>query len=161
MLNKRTLVLIGLLLLGGCYCKKCVGQTFQNVFNGDTIVTATESLAFSQLQRDYQAVFGPVAYLNEVHKSAFNAPIVQSMTATVTITQAQSKRWIDPSDNNSMVTRLCWQIINAAIKGKCDAPKYVIGVCKNTASLRIKDAQKLQRFLDKLNTLKENTQEEY
>lgn len=149
-MKKVTVVTALLVLLMGCYCKRCYGQAL-SLWNNDTIINATEAAEFRQ------SFFDLCNYsLEDAFSVIFQVAAgsqIPTGTKTVAINTAQLNRWFNTNDNGSFVNRAYWQVGRLAIANRRPPRSIVIESCTLQAPAKIPDATKRTRFLSRLDYL--------
>lgn len=105
-MKKVIVVTAMLVLLMGCYCKRCYGQSL-SLWNNDNVINATEAAEFRRAFYDIcnHSLEDAAGILFKVATGS-NIP---TGTATVTINNAQRTRWFDTTDNGSFVNQAYWR----------------------------------------------------
>lgn len=146
-MKKVTVVTVLLILLLGCYCKRCYGQAL-SLWDNDTIIDATEAAEFRRAFFDICNQDLEIA-AHIIFKLATGASI-PSGTATVSINNAQLNRWFNTADTTSFINRAYWNTGRLHINRKTTPRPIVTESCISQANAKIPDATKRQRFLNKL-----------
>jgi len=135
-------------VLGGCYCKRCHGETWSN----DLVIDATEAAEFKATVEDlwnYDAA--SVADLLFLIATGAEVP---SGTATVAINDAQLNRWFNTSKQTSFVSRSYWRLGNAAVTRRIPLRSEVMDRVVEQAPARIESATRRERFLSRIDYLR-------
>lgn len=149
-MKKVIVVTAMLVLLMGCYCRRCYGQSL-SLWNNDTIINATEAAEFRQCfydlcnrsLEDAAGVMFQIAAGSKLPKG----------TETVAVNQAQLNRWFNTSDNGSFINRSYWFIGRDAVKKRQPPRSIVVESCTAQAPDKIVNTQQRQRFLDRISYL--------
>lgn len=105
-MKKVTVVTVLLILLMGCYCKRCYGQSL-SLWDNDTIIDATEAAEFRRAF--YDICNQDLETAADILFRVATGENIPSGTATVTINNAQRTRWFDTTDNGSFVNQAYWR----------------------------------------------------
>lgn len=106
-MSKKLVVVIVLgIVLVGCYCRRCYGESL-SLWNNDNVINATEAEEFRHVFYDICNNSLEEA-ANILFKIATGANIPTG-TATVTINNAQRTRWFDTTDNASFINQAYWR----------------------------------------------------
>lgn len=149
-MKKVTVVTVLLILLLGCYCKRCYGQAL-SLWDNDTIIDATEAAEFRQSFYDLCNYSLEDAF-SVIFQVAAGSQIPTG-TKTVTINTAQLNRWFNTSDNGSFINRSYWFIGRDAVKKRQPPRSIVVESCTAQAPDKIVNTQQRKRFLDRISYL--------
>lgn len=147
-------------LLIGCACERCQGQTPtpSPAINNDLIITSTEAKEFKQAIEDGWNR-DPSGMANLMFMVATNSNIPTG-TNTVTINNAQFNRWFAP-DKGSAMSLIYWRLGNISINQKRPMRPYVINECFRLATYKISNEARRARFISQLGQIQSNSIEEY
>lgn len=139
-----TAILLTVILMG-CYCKRCQGQS------ADLVINATEAQEFKQTALDLMNA-DPNGFLDILFLTASGAKIPTG-TATVHVNQAQSNRWFNTDDMGSFFVRSTWKLglDSVATRRNLRSPVYDSVVL--LAPTKISNEAKRLRFLAQLQAL--------
>lgn len=148
---KKVIVVTAILvLLLGCYCRRCYGESL-SLWNNDNVIDATEAAEFRQVFYDI---------CNHSLEDAFSVIFqvaagsrIPTGTKTVTINTAQLNRWFNTNDNGSFINRSYWFIGRDAVKKRQPPRSIVVESCTAQAPDKIVNTQQRQRFLDRISYL--------
>lgn len=149
-MKKVIVVTAMLVLLMGCYCKRCYGQTL-DLWDNDTVIDATEAAEFRRAF--YDICNQDLETAADILFRVAAGSQIPTGTKTVTINTAQLNRWFNTNDNGSFVNRAYWQVGRLAIANRRPPRPIVIESCTLQASTKIPDATKRTRFLNRLDYL--------
>lgn len=149
-MKKVTVVTVLLILLLGCYCKRCYGQAL-SLWDNDTIIDATEAAEFRQSFYDLCNYSLEDAF-SVIFQVAAGSQIPTG-TKTVTINTAQLNRWFNTNDNGSFINRSYWFIGRDAVKKRQPPRSIVVESCTAQAPDKIVNTQQRKRFLDRISYL--------
>lgn len=146
-MKKAIVVTAMLVLLMGCYCKRCYGQSL-SLWNNDNVINATEAAEFRRAF--YDLCNQDLDTAAEILFRIATGENIPTGTATVTINNAQLNRWFNTADTTSFIDRAYWNTGRLHIKRKTTPRPIVAESCISQANAKIPDATKRQRFLNKL-----------
>lgn len=150
-MSKKLVVVIVLgIVLVGCYCRRCYGESL-SLWNNDTVINATEAAEFRQSFYDLCNYSLEDAF-SVIFQVAAGSQIPTG-TKTVTINTAQLNRWFNTNDNGSFINRSYWFIGRDAVKKRQPPRSIVVESCTAQAPDKIVNTQQRQRFLDRISYL--------
>ncbi len=157
-MKRAAIVFLLGLILSGCWCKSCRGQTAGTPWVNDTVVTSTEAQEFRRTCEDLLN-YDP-AGLIEILFVVATGSAIPSGTQTVQINSAQLNRWFNTADTGSFVSRGYWRIGQVAVGRKIIPRKEAEIEIRALAPVKINNQAKRERFIAKLDYLT-GTSEEY
>lgn len=137
-------LLVGLVLLG-CYCKRCQGQS------ADLVIDATEAAEFRQTVLDI-ANEDPAALADILFVVATGNKL-PSATQTVTVNQAQANRWFALADTGSFANRAWWKLGLISVDRRKTVRAFVYDKVSGLAVTKISNEAKRNRFLTQLQAI--------
>lgn len=149
-MKKVIVVTAMLVLLMGCYCKRCYGQSL-SLWNNDTVINATEAAEFRQSFYDLCNYSLEDAF-SVIFQVAAGSQIPTG-TKTVTINTAQLNRWFNTSDNGSFVNRAYWRSGLLSIKARRPPRPIVAESFTAQAPTQINNETRRARLLKRMEFL--------
>ena len=149
-MKKVIVVTVVLVLLMGCYCKRCYGQSL-SLWNNDNVIDATEAAEFRQVF--YDICNQDLETAADILFRVATGHGIPSGTATVTINSAQLNRWFNTDDTTSFIDRAYWNTGRIAVQRKRPPRAIVVESCNSQAASKIPNATKRQRFFNRLDYL--------
>lgn len=149
-MKKVIVVTAMLVLLMGCYCKRCYGQSL-SLWNNDNVIDATEAAEFRQVFFDI-CNYSLEDAANILFKVATGSN-VPSGTTTVTINNAQRTRWFDTTDNGSFINQAYWRSGLLSINARRPPRDIVAESFTAQAPTRINNETRRTRLLKRMEFL--------
>lgn len=149
---KKVIVVTGVLfvMLLGCYCRRCYGESL-SLWNNDTVIDATEAAEFRRAFYDI-CNYSLEEASNILFKIATGANIPTG-TTTVTINNAQRTRWFDTTDNASFINQAYWRSGLLSINARRPPRDIVAESFTAQAPTRINNETRRTRLLKRMEFL--------
>ena len=145
---KRAAIIIMLgVLLTGCWCRDCHGQTAN-----DLVIDATEVLEFRQTTEDLWN-YDAASVANLIFVIATGAEIPTG-TQTVTVNEAQYNRWFNLTNLVSFQSRAYWRLGEVAVTRRMTFRDSVMDHAVEQAPARIESATEREKFLSRIEYLR-------
>ena len=145
---KRAAIIIILgVLLTGCWCKHCRGQSVN-----DLVIDATEAKEFKDTLEDLWN-YDAASVADLIFVIATNAEIPTG-TETVAINEDQLNRWFNTSLLTSCLSRAYWRLGEVAVTRRMTFRDSVMDHAVEQAPARIESATEREKFLSRIEYLR-------